>query len=174
MQTIALQISIVLMLAVSGVFAWVIANSQAQAAYEPLLKPAYRFRAWLFALVVVAGAVITILSLSPWPHNSQADAVTRRIDVKARQWSWDLSDRAVKIGEVIEFRVASDDVNHGFALYDSDSQIVAQIQAMPGFTNLVRHRFTKPGTYRIACLEYCGLVHHGMEAHIDVQAPAAQ
>jgi cytochrome c oxidase subunit 2 len=49
-------------------------------------------------------------------------------------------------------------------------QMLAQIQAMPGFTNKVRHRFTEPGKYKILCMEYCGLAHHGMVADFDVAA----
>lgn len=73
----------------------------------------------------------------------------------------------------MEFVVTSEDVTHGFALYDSDRRIVAQIQAMPGFVNRVRHHFTEPGKYEVLCLEYCGLAHHAMVAEINV-APKDQ
>jgi cytochrome c oxidase subunit 2 len=106
----------------------------------------------------------------PWPHDAQANQVTRHIDVKAIQWGWELSDQKAKVGEVIEFRVTSEDVNHGFGLYNEQMQMLAQIQAMPGFTNKVRHRFTEPGKYKILCMEYCGLAHHGMVADFDVAA----
>ena len=72
------------------------------------------------------------------------------------------------MGEVIEFRVTSEDVNHGFALYDEQQRMVAQIQAMPGFVNKVRYQFTAPGVYKVLCLEYCGVAHHGMVADIQV------
>ena len=41
---------------------------------------------------------------------------------------------------------------------------------MPGFTNVIRHTFTTPGTYRIRCLEYCGLGHHAMVSQLNVTA----
>jgi cytochrome c oxidase subunit 2 len=72
------------------------------------------------------------------------------------------------VGEVVEFVVTSVDVTHGFALYDPQKRIVAQIQAMPGFVNKVRHRFDSPGKYEVLCLEFCGLAHHGMVAEIHV------
>jgi cytochrome c oxidase subunit 2 len=121
-------------------------------------------------LVLVAGAVIAITTLSPWPHDARANEVNRHIDVKARQWSWELSSSEARVGEVIEFRVTSEDVNHGFGLYDENKQVLAQIQAMPGFTNKVRYRFDRPGKYEILCLEYCGVAHHGMVAEISVAA----
>lgn len=163
------------MLIVVACFAAVIATSRKQSSsFDTVTEAAYRLRARLIAASVVAGIAITALTLMPWPHSAGAAEVTRRIDVKAKQWNWELSDQKVRVGEVIEFRVTSEDVNHGFALYDTNKRIVAQIQAMPGVTNKVRHRFTKPGKYEILCLEYCGLAHHGMVASIDVQPAAVQ
>ena len=70
----------------------------------------------------------------------------------------------------MEFHVTSKDVNHGFALYDPDMRIVAQTQAMPGYTNVLRYTFNEPGVYRVLCLEYCGVAHHEMTAEIKVAA----
>ena len=41
---------------------------------------------------------------------------------------------------------------------------------MPGFTNVIRYTFSEPGTYRILCLEYCGLGHHTMMSRLTVTA----
>jgi cytochrome c oxidase subunit 2 len=70
----------------------------------------------------------------------------------------------------VEIRVSTSDVNHGFGLYDAGNRLVAQTQAMPGYTNVIRHRFTGAGTYRVLCLEYCGLGHHTMTAQLVVNA----
>ena len=83
---------------------------------------------------------------------------------------WEISPNQAKAGTPVEFNVTSEDVNHGFALYAPDDRIVTQTQAMPGFTNRLRHTFTKPGTYRILCLEYCGLAHHNMVSEFEVVA----
>lgn len=88
----------------------------------------------------------------------------------AHQWYWQLSRKQVEAGVPVEFRVTSADVNHGFAIYAPDDRIVIQTQAMPGFTNKMLHTFRQPGTYRILCLEYCGLDHHGMMTEIKVVA----
>lgn len=174
MQTLALQITGVLMLAVVACFAWVISRSgKNPVPYDTVAKPAYRMRSWLLSAAVLAGIALTLSTLTPWPHSANAASVTRSIDIKARQWMWEVSDTQGKVGDVVEFRVTSEDVNHGFALYDPHDRIVAQVQAMPGFTNRVRHRFTEPGAYKILCLEYCGIAHHGMEARIEVQADAS-
>jgi cytochrome c oxidase subunit 2 len=41
---------------------------------------------------------------------------------------------------------------------------------MPGYTNVIRYTFTTPGTYRVRCLEYCGLGHHTMVTQFTVTA----
>jgi cytochrome c oxidase subunit 2 len=170
MQSIALQITAGLLLILTSAFAWVLLNTKGEQPLEKVTAPAYRLRAWLLAVVSVAGLAITVATLTPWPHDARAAEVTRTIDAKARQWAWELSNDKATVGEVIEFVVTSQDVTHGFALYDPQKQIVAQIQAMPGFVNKVRHRFDSPGKYEVLCLEFCGLAHHGMVAVIDVAA----
>ena len=174
MQTLAVLITAVVSLVVTACFVWVLLHSKGSSSLEKIAVPAYRARSRLLTLALVAGIVIALTTLIPWPYDAEAGSVTRHIDVKAQQWSWELSDDKARVGEVIEFRVTSNDVNHGFALYDVEHRIVAQIQAMPGFLNKVRYRFTQPGRYQILCLEYCGLVHHGMLAVIDVQPAAAK
>ena len=63
------------------------------------------------------------------------------------------------------------DVNHGFAIYAADGRIVTQTQAMPGFVNRLVYRLLEPGRYRVLCLEYCGLAHHGMTANSKSPPP---
>lgn len=71
--------------------------------------------------------------------------------------------------ELIEFRVTSFDVNHGFAIYDPSNKLIAQTQAMPGYVNRLRWKFSEPGNYNILCLEYCGMAHQGMRASFTVK-----
>jgi cytochrome c oxidase subunit 2 len=92
--------------------------------------------------------------------------------VVGHQWFWEISTPRVPAGTTVAFRVTSADVNHGFAIYDADLHVVAQTQAMPGYQNVLRVRFAKPGSYRVLCLEYCGIVHHGMAASLEVVASA--
>jgi len=168
MQSIAVLITSVLLILLSLCFFWVLRRTAVRAPLENLAPGAYKLRNRLFVLVLLVGALVTGFTLLPWPHDAHATQVTRHIDVKARQWAWELSDQTARVGEVIEFRVTSEDVNHGFALYDEQQRMVAQIQAMPGFVNKVRYQFTAPGIYKVLCLEYCGVAHHGMVADIQV------
>lgn len=168
MQSIAVLITSVLLILLTLCFFWVLRRTAVRAPLENLAPGAYKLRNRLFVLVLLVGALVTGFTLLPWPHDAHATQVTRHIDVKARQWAWELSDQTARVGEVIEFRVTSEDVNHGFALYDEQQRMVAQIQAMPGFVNKVRYQFTAPGIYKVLCLEYCGVAHHGMVADIQV------
>ena len=72
------------------------------------------------------------------------------------------------VGQPVEIRVTGADVNHGFGLFDANDRLITQTQAMPGFTNVIRHTFNSPGTYRVLCLEYCGLGHHTMFSKLVV------
>jgi cytochrome c oxidase subunit 2 len=131
---------------------------------------AYKLRGWLFAALVVFGIGITYATLRtfPIPVQSSSTAGAQVVHVTAHQWRWEIAPDKVAAGTPVEFRVTSADVNHGFAIYGPDERIVTQTQAMPGFTNRLVYTFTTPGTYRILCLEYCGLAHHGMQAEVHV------
>lgn len=93
-------------------------------------------------------------------------AVTIR--VLAQQWAWTLSRDKIPAGVPIEFDVTSGDVNHGFGVYDSQGHLVAQTQAMPGYTNRLIFTFAQPGIYDLRCLELCGTPHFLMESAITV------
>jgi cytochrome c oxidase subunit 2 len=75
----------------------------------------------------------------------------------------------VPVGVVVEFRVTTLDVNHGFSLYAPDGSLMAQTQAMPGYVNRLRVVFDKPGMYTVLCLEFCGMSHHRMRGVVEVQ-----
>lgn len=75
----------------------------------------------------------------------------------------------IAVDELVEFRVTSLDVNHAFAIYDADAELIAQTQAMPGYVNNLRWKFDAPGVYNILCLEFCGAGHQVMRTKITVK-----
>ena len=86
------------------------------------------------------------------------------------RWEEDYSPTVtVPAGTLIEFRVTTLDVNHGFSLYAPDGHLVAQTQAMPGYLNRLRVTLDEPGTYTVLCLEFCGMGHHRMRGVIEVR-----
>lgn len=174
MQLIAWTITLPLLLILSTIFLLVILRSRESADAAAIAKRGYAPRGKLLGLLLIAGALITLATLLPWPHGNAKTGIDRVVDATARQWSWSLSETTARVGEQVEFRVTSEDVNHGFALYDPNMQLVGQIQAMPGYTNRLRHRFELAGEYRILCLEYCGLAHHAMSASFTVMPTDTQ
>lgn len=64
----------------------------------------------------------------------------------------------------VKFRLTSPDVVHGFMLPATN----VNTMVVPGFVAEVRTRFTRPGTYRMPCNEFCGNGHHGMWARVLV------
>jgi cytochrome c oxidase subunit 2 len=175
-QQIAWQVSLVLMGLVAFGFAFVAINSGTREEdYKPLQKRAYRIRSRLFwALVAVFGPVMlyTLIEL-PYgaSHAGNHAAAVQVVEATGYQWRWELSRDRVTMNQPVEFRVTSADANHGFGIYDEDMHLVAQTQAMPGYTNTIRHTFDKKGTYQVLCMEYCGTAHHNMISKITVVDP---
>lgn len=174
MQTLAWTISLIVMGIVAVAFLTVCSRaSSGPAEAGRIATIGYRWRARLFWLVIVSGVAITFGTLWNWPMESYASAAAKPdavIKVTGHQWRWDLSQDTVDAGQLVEFQVTAADVNHGFAIYKNKTTMIAQTQAMPGFVNRLRVRFTEPGDYEVLCLEYCGLAHHAMRATIKVRA----
>lgn len=158
---------------VALVFLYVISRVGRPAVAEDVQKKAYALRRWLFLALVVFASAVTYASLKPFPIVQQrvGQQPAQSIDVIGHQWYWELSQNRITAGIPVEFRVTSADVNHGFALYSPDERLVAQTQAMPGYTNRLVHTFDQPGKYQVLCLEYCGLAHHAMITEFEVIAP---
>ncbi len=175
MQEVAWQASLVLMALVAFGFVYVAINSGTREAdYGPLQKRAYRLRSWLFWAVALVFGPTMVYTLADLPyHATHARAESGTVQVvqaTGHLWYWELSETEVAAGRPVEFRVTSSDVNHGFGIYDPDMRLIAQVQAMPGYVNTLRHTFERSGTYKILCLEYCGTVHHAMIAELKVVA----
>jgi cytochrome c oxidase subunit II len=116
------------------------------------------------------GAVVTIASLWVWPHDVSGAAADQLVNATGHQWYWEIDRKAVTAGSPVVFNVHSGDVNHGMGVYDADDRLLFQVQAMPGYVNRVQYTFEKPGTYRLLCMEFCGIAHHNMIEKITVTA----
>ncbi len=116
----------------------------------------------------VMGVVIAFATLLPWPHAVPSGPAVVPVHVRASMWAWELDRTNLPVGAPVVFHVTSTDVNHGFGVFDARGRLLFQTQAMPGWVNKVAWSFAEPGRYRVLCLEYCGLVHHGMMAELEV------
>lgn len=152
------------------VFVYVISQATRAPLAPRTRARASTIRSWFFLALLVLGVGVTAATLAPFPIPDQHAASDARVvvNVEGQQWGWRVSPGTVEAHVPVEFRVTSADVNHGFGIYDPDGRLLAQTQAMPGVTNRLLYTFARPGRYRVMCLEYCGLIHHGMRAEFEV------
>jgi cytochrome c oxidase subunit II len=130
---------------------------------------------WLTVVFVIFVGV-NLASINFMPTIATARAATapgieiQQVDVSAQSWAYALSSREVEVGRPVRFSGRSTDAIHGFAVYHPNGRLLFTMMLMPGMkdpTSLV-HTFTEPGTYRIRCLEYCGIAHHAMQDELVV------
>jgi cytochrome c oxidase subunit 2 len=171
-QDIAWQATVILVIAVLVLFAWVALRASQRSDYEAIRGRATHLRTVVFWGLVILCTPIIVYSLAdlPYPRRDSQSGSAEVITATGHQWRWELSKNQVVAGKPVEFHVTTGDVTHGFGIYDPQLRLVAQTQAMPGYTNVLRHTFKQPGDYKILCLEYCGLAHHGMMAELTVVA----
>ncbi|MEO9514444.1 MAG: cytochrome C oxidase subunit I [Paracoccaceae bacterium] len=163
MQTTILLITLVLM---AGTLA-VILRALLATDGPPPSESAPKTRIRLIWAMIVFGVIVSVASLREWPHISAGgDAIV--VNITSGQWWWDTDTTEIPMGQQVEFRVTSEDVNHGLGIYDKDMRLVVQVQAMPTYTNKIVHTFETPGTYRILCMEFCGIAHHDMVSEFEV------
>ena len=131
---------------------------------------------WLTVVFVVFVGV-NLASLKFMPTIATAHAATtgepvQEINVSAQSWAYDISDRKIIAGFPVRFSGKSTDTQHGFAVYHPDGHMLFTMILMPGLTNptQVVHTFKDPGTYKVRCLEYCGIAHHAMLDELTVVA----
>ncbi len=138
--------------------------------YSAIQKNAYSLRTKLFFLIllIIIPVIGYTLTKMPYPKNSALAEASKVVDAIGHQWHWEISDTSAKVGETVLYKVTSADVNHGFGVYDPDLNVIGQTQAMPGYTNNLLITFQKAGTYKILCLEFCGVAHHDMVTEINV------
>lgn len=128
-------------------------------------------RRWFFGLLTLAVIAFGV-SMTWLPYGFMRDAQlpgpATAVAVIAQQYDFKLDTDCLPDAVPIDFSVTSGDVNHTFAIYDPEGFIVGQVQAMPGFTNVLRIALTEPGNYTIRCSELCGPGHPFMKHEITV------
>ena len=124
-------------------------------------------KTWMWIVLGILGALL-IATIWSTPYGESAGAGGQRMDVTARQFAWELKPNRVRAGVPVEFRLRAVDVNHAFGVYNPEGKLVFQVQVQPGFEQRAVETFEEPGTYEILCLEYCGVLHHGMVGSFTV------
>jgi len=126
-----------------------------------------RERTW-FAIVVVllVALLFATIFFTPYGRSAGPDAQVEKIE--GLQFAWLVPGKPLEAGRPVEFRLTSRDVSHGFAVYTSRGRLLFQVQVTPGKTQTYVYTFKRPGTYKIICLEYCGLDHARMQSRLTV------
>lgn len=120
-----------------------------------------RERTW-FGVVVVVLVALLFATIFFTPYGKSSQSAPQSVGVRAQQFAFVLDTSTVRVGEPVRFHLTSADVNHGFAVFNSQNEFLFQTQVMPGKTTDYVYTFRKPGTYRIICFEYCGVGHDEM------------
>jgi cytochrome c oxidase subunit 2 len=146
-------------------------------------------------LAAVAGAIAFItasahnaLSASVVPQGATPESSTR-IDVDSFQWCWrfhyaqadrsvtgvcdsggqNLPTLVVPVGQPVQLRVTSTDVQHSFWIPD----LRVKVDAFPDHVNTVTLNFDQAGQWLGRCAEYCDLFHSTMQFFVRA-VPADQ
>ena len=129
---------------------------------------------WL-SVVFVVFVGVNLASLKFMPLIAAAQASTngkplQEISFTATSWAYDISNRQIEAGRPVRFSGKAADTQHGFAVYHPNGRMLFTMLMMPGLTKptTLVYTFNDPGTYKVRCLEYCGIAHHAMQDQLVV------
>ena len=124
---------------------------------------------WGIAVIVFLVAVLggTMAQL-PYSDREQGDGAPQKFAVVGRQFAWTVKPARVRANVKTQMVATSLDVSHGVGIYDPDDVMIAQVNVLPDVRQNLGVTFKKTGTYRIRCLEFCGVDHHLMETTFEV------
>ena len=183
MQNSLLLLFLILIGLIIVIFTYVFLSLKRDEQIQTGMQKALQKRFWFILILFIVLAIFASITIPKSPYFIFADEPPAKIiHVASKQFYFIMSDQAIdpenpageslielKANELVEFRVTSLDVNHGFAIYNSANELIAQTQAMPGYVNRLRWQFTEPGNYDVYCLEYCGMAHHVMKTSFIVK-----
>ena len=114
-----------------------------------------------FIIVLLLGGALTI-GFGWW--QGQADTITLHARMP-ETGGWIPDNLTVAANQPLDLRLTSDDVQHGFAIGQSDQPAV---DVNPGVITDLTLTFDQPGTYTYYCTRWCGVNHWRMRGTITV------
>ena len=111
--------------------------------------------------LICAVALVMLAAPSGW---SQDRKVVR---VSAERFTFTPAQIKVKRGTIVEFRLRSEDTNHGFRILGADASVVIPKRGR-GEAVLIFKADT-PGRYTFECSKMCGAGHTFMRGQITVE-----
>lgn len=184
MQNLAITIFLIWSTITVAIFVFVALSGRSPG--ELPLKAYKRNRVIFLFCLGTAAVLLLFLTLPLTPYPDEGVVPDRVIYVSGKQFAFKMSDQPIsredalddevflkvkepiRTGELVEFRISAADVTHGFCIYSRDGKVLTQTQAMTGYINRLRHRFTESGIYPVLCFEFCGIGHHTMKTQLDV------
>ncbi|HVX62644.1 MAG TPA: hypothetical protein VHC19_18640 [Pirellulales bacterium] len=184
MQNLAITIFLIWSTITVAIFVFVARSGRSPG--ELPLKAYKRNRVIFLFCLGTAAVLLLFLTLPLTPYPNEGVAPDRVIYVSGKQFAFKMSDQPIsredalddevflkvnepiRTGELVEFRISAADVTHGFCIYNRDGKVLTQTQAMTGYVNRLRHRFTESGVYPVLCFEFCGIGHHTMKTQLEV------
>lgn len=126
-----------------------------------------REKTWfVIAVALLTALLFATIFFTPYGKGAGKPGA-QQLDVKGVQFAWLVKGR-IRAGRPVQFNLTSGDVNHNLGVYTRGWKLLFQVQVVPDKTQHYVYTFDKPGTYRLVCLEFCGLDHHLMETTIRV------
>jgi cytochrome c oxidase subunit II len=89
------------------------------------------------------------------------------VKISAERFTFTPSKVAVKLGTVVEFRLRSDDTNHGFKIVGSTANVIIPKRGR-GEATLI-FRADTAGRYTFECSKMCGAGHSFMRGELTVE-----
>ncbi len=117
-------------------------------------------RLLVIALTAVLGAVLT-------GRAHQTDQPPQVVEITAERFSFTPSEIRVKVGTPIEFRVRSDDTNHGFRILGT--AVNARVPKRGKGVVTVTFQPSSAGRYTFECSKLCGAGHEFMRGILIVE-----
>jgi cytochrome c oxidase subunit II len=118
----------------------------------------FRWRPLVHALLLVIVAA---------PLGSSQDRDRKIVRVTAERFTFSPSQIRVKRGTEIEFRLQSDDTNHGFRILGTRTSLIIPKRGRGEATAIFRA--DTPGRYTFECSKMCGAGHSFMRGLIIVE-----
>jgi cytochrome c oxidase subunit II len=127
-------------------------------------------------LAIVAGFVfwkVSDIGATSGLPASERNAPKEQIRVEGRQYYWQFvyPNGAISIDRLrlpfqrtVRLQIVASDVDHSWWI----PALGGKLDAIPGKDNFTSFRATKLGTFRGQCAEFCGLLHTGMLATVEV------
>jgi cytochrome c oxidase subunit 2 len=124
-------------------------------------------RTW-FVVVIALLVALLFATIFFTPYGRGAPKSAQVVRVTGVQFAWIVDGGPVKAGVPVDFELRSRDVSHGFGVYTASGRFLFQVQVVPGKTQRYVYTFSKPGTYQVLCMEFCGLDHDQMQTRLAV------